>query len=290
MADMKNVPARIGMAVLCMALGATVVRAQSASPGTLAFQVRITPTAAKPEPVRQFTFYILSRSYEDIAKEVAAQDVVPPRDEFIDSLTVSKELKAWLKGHQVLDLTMPGLDKVLTPDEVLNTPEFLLAYQRSNSGGVTNGIPKPRYADKDKVDNPAKYKKQYDEYLAALKKFIQLHPETMSGMELELDGVNPQRKWKQIEADHRNKILRIAPELAQTKYLIARADTDLDGRASITGLAPGTYWISTLNLDAAAGDARMRWDVPVALTAGQAARVELTNLNGIDAHAPPVKP
>jgi hypothetical protein len=155
---------------------------------------------------------------------------------------------------------------------------------------VTHGIPKPKYADKDKTENPAKYKKDYDEYLASLKKFIQMHPESMSGMELELDAVNPERKWKQIQSDHRRKVQRIAPEVAQTKYLVAKADTDLDGRASVTGLAPGTYWISTLNLDAAAGDARMRWDVQVTMPAGQAARVELTNLNGIDAHAPSVAP
>lgn len=261
-----------------------------AVPGTLNFLARITPTSARPEPVRQFTFYILSKSYVEIAKEVESDDVVPPRDTFIDGLKVSPELKTWLKAHEILDLTMPWLDKALTPDDVLHTPEFLLAYQRSNSGGVTNGIPKPKYADKDKTENPAKYKKDYDGYLAALKKFIQMHPESMSGMELELDAVNPERKWKQIQSDHRRKVQRTAPEVAQTKYLVAKADTDLDGRASVTGLAPGTYWISTLNLDAAAGDAWMRWDVQVTMPAGQTAHVELTNLNGIDAHAPSVAP
>jgi hypothetical protein len=292
MAGMKNVTRKVGIAAfLCLTASVNTMRAQVApAPGTLIFQARITPTAARPEPVRQFTFYILSKSYVQIAKEVESDDVVPPRDQFIDTLTVSKELKAWLKAHQILDLTMPGLDKALTPDDVLKTPEFLLAYQRSNSGGVTNGIPKPRYADKDKIDNPAKYKKQYDEYLAALKKFIQLHPETMSGMELELDAVNPQRKWKQIESNHNRKVQRLAPEVAQTKFLVAKADTDMDGRASVPGLAPGTYWISTLNLEALAGDARLRWDVAVTMAPGQAAHVELTNLNGIDAHAAAVEP
>jgi hypothetical protein len=102
--------------------------------------------------------------------------------------------------------------------------------------------------------------------------------------------VNPERKWKQIESDHRKKVQRIAPEVAQTKYLVAKADTDLDGRATVTGLAPGTYWISTLNLDAAAGDSRLRWDVPVTMPAGQAAHVELTNLNAIDARAASAAP
>jgi hypothetical protein len=77
----------------------------------------------------------------------------------------------------------------------------------------------------------------------------------------------------------------VAPELAQTKYLAAKADTDLDGRGAVSGLAPGEYWVSTLNLDANAGDTRLAWDVPVAIRAGQATRVELTNLNALDTHA-----
>jgi hypothetical protein len=47
---------------------------------------------------------------------------------------------------------------------------------------------------------------------------------------------------------------------------------------------PGSYWISTLNLNAASGDMRLRWDVPILIQAGQTVRVELTNLNAIDAH------
>ena len=42
--------------------------------------------------------------------------------------------------------------------------------------------------------------------------------------------------------------------------------------------------MSTLNLDAGAGDARLRWDVPVTIQNGRSTRVELTNLNAIDAH------
>src|ERR1700730_14638003 len=79
------------------------------SPATLDITARITPTAARPEPVRQFMFYILTKSYADIAKEVEERDLVPPRDEFIEGLKVSKELKAWLKAHDILDLTMPEL-------------------------------------------------------------------------------------------------------------------------------------------------------------------------------------
>lgn len=282
---------RISFAVPAILLAVTIhpgtPLAQTASEtGALQFSVRITPTAARPEPVRQFTFYVLSKSYSSIFQEVEFGDVVPPRNQFIDDLKISPELKEWLKSHDVLDLTMPGLDKLLTADDIIHIPEFLLAYQHSNSGGVTNGIPKPKYNDADKTDHPEKYDKQKEEYFTALKKFIRARPETMSGIELELDAVNPQRKWAKLESDHKKHVQHLAPDVAQTKYLVGKADTDLDGQAGISGLPPGSYWLSSLNLDADAGDTRLRWDVPVAIKSGQTTRIELTNLNATDARAP----
>jgi hypothetical protein len=257
------------------------VGAQNAN-GALEFTARVTPTAAKPEPVRDFTFYVLTKSYDDIVQEIDERDGPPGRDKFIDDLKISPELREWLHKHDVVDITLPGFDKLLTPDDVLNVPEFLLAYQRSNSGGVTNGLPVPKFKETDKTENPARYEKQKQEYLSALKKFITGHPETMSGMELELDGVNPARKWAEVQSTHRRRVQQMAPAEAQTKYFAAKMDTDLDGRASIAGLAPGNYWLSTLALTAAAGDARLRWDVPVKIAAGQTLRIELTNLNATD--------
>ncbi len=268
----------------CGASVAMTARAQSAA-GSLDFAARITPTAARPEPVRQFTFYVLTKSYAEIVKDVEAQNAVASREKFIEGLKLSPELKDWLKAHDVFDLTMPGLDRVVTPDDIIRVPEFLLAYQRSNSGGVTSGIPKPKYTDADKTANPERYNKQLQEYYVALKKFIQNNPATVSGIELELVGVNPQQQWSQLQADHRKRVHRLAPEFAQTKYLAAKADTDLDGRASLSGLPPGEYWLSTLNLDANAGDTRLAWDVPVTIRAGQTTRIELSNLNGVDAHS-----
>src|SRR5216683_2990234 len=251
----------LGFAVtLCALLFASGARAQGDA-GTLEVVARITPTAARPEPVRQFTFYVLTRSYAEIVKEVEEKDPIPPRDQFIEGLKVSPELRAWLKGHDTLDLTEPDLDKLLTPDDILSIPEFLLAYQRSNSGGVTNGLPKPKYTDADKTDHPEKYEKLKKEYMVALKKFVRTRPETISGVELELDGVSPQHKWAALQNDRRKRVLRVAPDVAQLKFLAAKADTDLEGRASLSGLAPGDYWISSLNLDADAGDMRVRWDV-----------------------------
>ena len=284
---MSIVPKASAVFALALSLSlATSLPAQSSpATGALDFTARITPSAARPEPVRQFTFYILTKSYGEIAKEVEEKDVIPTRDAFIDDLKVSAELRTWLKAHEILDLTMLGLDKLLTPDDILHTPEFLLAYQRSNSGGVTNGMPKPKYADADRTERPERYEKQKQEYMTALKKFIQSHSETVAGIELQLEGVNPERKWAQIQSNHKKRVQRLAPEFAQTRYLAGKVDTDLEGHAVLAGVPEGNYWISSLNFEANAGDTRLRWDVPVIIKTGQTARLELTNLNATDSQA-----
>jgi len=236
--------------------------------------------------VRQFTLYILTKSYGDIVKEVEGQDVLPTREEFIDNLKCTPQLKKWLKAHDEMDLTMPDFDKLVTPIEIMEVPEFLAAYQRSNSGGVTKGMPIPRFREADREAHPEKYEKERQEYIKALKRFVETHPSTVTGMELELGGVNPKLQWDRLHADHKKKIAQLAPDIAQTKYLAAKADTDMDGRVTVSGLAPGTYWVSSLNMDAASGDRRLNWDVPAKVQAGQTTRVDLTNVNGTDAFSP----
>ena len=253
-----------------------------AQTGTLEFTAYVSPTAAKPEPVRDFTFYVLTKSYTEIKKEIAESSGAPTREKFIEDLKLSPELKAWLQHHEVMDLTLPGLDKLVTPDDVLHVPEFLLAYQRSNSGGVTHGIPKPKYRDTDKKDHPEKYEKDRQDYLSSLKKFIQAHPESEAGMELEMDGINPARKWAEAQHEYQRKVRQQAPAQAQTKYLATKVDTDLQGHASLSRLPTGTYWVSSLDLEAGAGDSRLRWDVPVTIEAGKTARLELNNLNAAE--------
>ena len=174
-----------------VALGATFVLvallAAQTGTGAIDLYAGITPTAARPEPVRQFAFFVLTRSYASVVKEVEGQDVLPSRDQFIDALKASPELKTWLKAHGVLDLTSTDLDKTLSTDDIMNVPEFFAAYQRSNSGGVTKGIPLPKYRDSDKEANPERYQKQKEEFLAATRKFIETHPSTVQGIELEHD-------------------------------------------------------------------------------------------------------
>lgn len=274
--------AALGCAVF--AIGATAARGQEAAgTGTLEFTAYVSPTAAKPEPVRDFTFYVLTKSYSDIKRELEEKNGSPDRERFVSDLKLSPELKEWLKAHEVLDLTMPGLDKQLTADDILHVPEFLLAYQRSNSGGVTSGIPKPKYKDADKTERPERYEKEHQEYFTALKKFIQTHPETMAGMELEMDGINPARKWAELQNSFKKKVRQQAPMQAQTKYLATKTDTNLDGFARVSRLPAGNYWISTIDLEAGAGDSRLVWDVPVTVQAGQTTQVRLTNLNSTEA-------
>ena len=270
--------------VCCLFFLARVGTAQT-STGALDVTVHITPTGARPEPVRQFTLYFLTKSYADIVKEVEGNDVLPTRDEFIDKLKCTPELKKWLKAHDVMDLTMPDFDKLVTPVEIMEVPEFLAAYQRSNSGGVTSGMPIPKFREADREANPERYEKQKQEYIKALKRFVETHPATITGVELELGGVNPKYQWDKLHADHKKRIAQLAPDIAQTKYLAAKADTDMDGRATVSGLAPGTYWVSSLNMDAASGDRRLNWDVAAKVQAGQTTRLDLTNVNGIDAYS-----
>ena len=279
---MRKTPYFVFGLVVAGFVSGSAASAQTAT-GSLEFLARITPTAARPEPVRQFTFYILTKSYTAIVKEVEEKDPPPAREAFIDSLSVSPELRAWLKGHDTLDLTSPELDKLLTPEDLIKVPEFQQAYKRTNRGGVTSGLPRPKYREADRTEHPEKYEKLRQEYLSALMKFIRAHPETVTGVELELDDVNPQKKWAALLSERRKKVQRTAPDLAQIKFLAAKADTDLEGHASLSGLAPGDYWISSLDLEAEAGDIRVHWDVPITIEAAKTTRVELSNLNSTEA-------
>jgi hypothetical protein len=248
--------------------------------GTLDLTARIAPTGAHPEPVRQFTFYVLTKSYAEILQEAAEQFPLAGREEFVNELKISPELKAWMKQHSVIDLTAPDMDKLITPDDVMNIPEFFAGYERSNSGGVTAGLPKPKYKEADAEANPTKYFKLKQEYMSATKKFVESHPSTISGMETELGGVNPKYKWDKALQEHNQKIAQLGPELAQTKYMAAKGDTDLDGHLVIRGLPAGSYWVSSLGLDAASGDRRLIWDVPVSVQSGAPTQLVLSNLNG----------
>jgi len=278
---------------ICLLVALTVLPyrslAQTAT-GGIELTAQIAPTGARPEPVRQFDFYVLTRSYADVVKEVEGQDELPTRDKFISNLKCSPELKEWLKAHDSMDLTSTDLDKQLTVDNIMKVPEFFAAYQRSNSGGVTKGLPQPKYKEADKTANPDKYKKEYDEYMVDTKKFIETHPATVQGIELELTGVNPKTAWDNLHLQHHTKIAQVAPDTAQAKYFVAKMETDLDGHARLMGMPPGNYWVSTLGADATAGDKHFTWDVPFTVETGTATRVMLSNINASNLKPPAATP
>jgi hypothetical protein len=272
--------------LLALPLFASPLRSQSAT-GAIALSAHLAASGAYPEPVRQFTFYILTKSYADITKEVASQEVIPTREEFLGKLPVSPALKKWMKAHDVVDLTSPDLDKLVTVDDIMDIPEFFDAYERSNSGGVTKGLPRPKYKESDKQSNPDRYNKEREEYLAATRKFIETNSYTIQGLELELTSINPKSEWDKLVNTHNHKVAQLAPDTAQLKYLAAKGETDLDGHAIIRGLPAGSYWVSSLNSEATSGDRRMLWDVAAEVQAGRTTPVDLTNLNATDAHKPP---
>ncbi len=268
--------------VLCALFSFAPKACSQSATGTLQVSARIAPTGGRPEPVRQFTFYILTMSYEEIQKQVAAEFPMVDREQFIADLKITPQLKAWMKKHDVIDLVSPDVDKLISSDDVMDIPEFFDAYLRSNSGGVTKGLPVPKYRESDRQANPARYEKQRQEYLAALKKFIETNPGTISGMELELGSVNPKYMWDKAQQVRNQKVAQLAPDLAQNKYLATKADTDLDGHFGVSGLPVGNYWVSSLGMYATSGDRRIAWDVPVRIEAGQVTQADLSNLNGKD--------
>jgi hypothetical protein len=257
---------------------AATLRAQNGT-GAIALAARVTPTGAQPEPVRDFPIYVLTKSYADIVKEVESQDTLPTLEEFVEKWPCSPELKKWMKEKQVVDLTSPDIDKMISPDDIMKISEFFDAYERSNSGGVTKGLPQPKFREADKQSNPDRYNKEKDGWLAATRKFIETNTYTISGIELQLTGVNPKPAWDKLHNDEKRKVSQLAPDTAQVKYLAGKAETDLDGRAVVSGLPAGTYWVSTLGMEASSGDRRLVWDVQAKVAPGQTTRLELSNLN-----------
>jgi hypothetical protein len=251
------------------------------STGSVEFTAQVAATDGRPEPVRQLTFYLLRKSLDDIRQEALQLEPPPDLDNFVDSLTVSTKLKEWMKKNHTVELRGKNLAKSLSADDVIDVPEFYNAYMLRNSGYEGNGFPKPKFKLKDEVSNPAKFKEEKAEYKEAVRKFAGTAPESIQGIETELIDVDPSVKWDQITGDQRRRLEKRTVDLAQTRYLAAQTDTNLDGRGRFAALAPGKYWINILGMQAMSGDVRLRWDFPVAVRAGESARVELSNLNAV---------
>lgn len=258
----------------------------TAQTGSIEFVTRITPASGRAEPIRGLPFYLLRKSFTDAEKEADASEPKPDLNRFVDGLSVSKELKAWMKRTKTVELSGGSLSDHMTTDDIFNVPEFFTAYLARNAGDTGVGFPAPKYRERDKQRDPQKYEKVRQDYLVAIRKFLEDNPQSRDGMEIELAPINPSQRWAQEQAERRERIHRLGLELAQTHYLVAQTETDLDGRGAFAGVSPGRYWLSTLEVEAEVGDVHLRWDTPVEVRAGEITRIELSNVNSVHRDRP----
>lgn len=256
-------------------------------PASISFTTQITPSAGLVEPVRGLPFYLLRKSFAGIQEEAEASVAKPDMDKFIDGQTVSKELKAWMHKHHSVTLSGDEFAKNLTAEEILNTPEFWKAYDEMNIGNAKFGFPSAKYKEIDKVRDPVKYQREVDEYHARVLKYINENPDSKQGMDAELDSIDPSPEWNDKVAARLTTIHGMALGWAQSRYLVAQTQTDVNGHAEFMGVPEGTYWISSLNIEGQVGDMREKWDVPIAVHAGAAMQMILSNYNAVPAKPVP---
>jgi hypothetical protein len=251
------------------------------STGRVDFQARVAPTGGQPEPVRQLPFYLLRKSFEDIRTEALQSAPAPDLNKFVDGLEVTPELKAWMKKHHSVQLSGEEFTKSLTADDIVDTPEYFKAYMMHNAAYRGMGFPEPKFKEKDRKSNPEKFQAQKDQYDASVRKFIAATPDSVKGMDLELVDLNPNAKWIALEHKHAKLVDENAMQIAQERYVVARTDTDLEGRGSFSGIAPGNYWIGMFGGEAISGDVRQHWDLRVTVRQGETANIELSNFNAV---------
>lgn len=257
----------------------------TAQVGSIEFVARATPSGGLEEPVRGFPFFLLSKSFESISKEASLLYPKPDMKAFIATLDLSDELKAWMKKNQWVRLTGEEFVNKLTVDDIMDVPEFLKAYVKRNAGDKTLEFPVPKYKPSDVKKDPAKFDKVVAEYHAAVKKFLTDNPKTTSGMDLNLEEIDPSNKWDQLQAKSLPEIHRQTLALAESKYLVAQTETNLEGRGFLRDIPPGTYWLTNLDVAATVGDSHARWDIAVAVRPGLTTRVALSSANEV----PPVR-
>lgn len=261
-------------------VGSLSARAQTSS---VTFTAQITPTSGIAEPVRGLPICLLRKSFASIEEEAAAGVPKPDMEKFIDGQNASKELLAWMHQHHTVTLTGEDFARSLSAHDLLTIPEFWQAYYEINAGTKTEGFPKPKYKESDRVHNPAKYQREVEEYHDRVTRFIDLNPDSKEEMNQELVSIDPSPKWNDQLAARKSTIRRIAQDWAHSRYFVAQAQTDLNGRAEFAGVPAGTYWISSLDIDGRVGDREEKWDVPVDIRAGASVRLTLSNYNAVTA-------
>jgi hypothetical protein len=278
------------VASACIAiLAAIFVPRAAAQGGSVEFVIQVTPTEGVQEPVRGFPVFLLQKSFEDIQKEADSSFPQESLDDFINSLDVSKELKDWMIKKQWITFSGQDFIKKISPDDVMNIPEFFKAYMDRNGGDQNGGFPVAKFNDTEKTKDPAKYAKDQARYQDAIRHYVQQIPESINGIDMSLQDIDPSRKWHEMEAKRAPQVQRRVEDLAQGKYLVARTETNLQGQGFFPNVNPGTYFLSTLDVPATVGDARPRWDFPLTVQPGQVSYAVLSNVNAVQdaAHASP---
>lgn len=272
-------------ATLALVGGASLRARQvsAASLGSLDVTVRIAPSAGNAEPARGLPLSLLRKSFEDIRKEADSTEPALDKDAFIEKQDLTPDCKAWMRKHQIVDFSSKEFPRTLTVEDILDIKEFADAFSLRTKSDLTLNMPSAKYLKVDQKKNPEKYQQLLDQYHAGLKTMLAAHPDVLDDMhtELELVNINPGAAWHKLELDRDMRVHRRTLELAGNEYLVAQSTTDLEGRCSFANVAPGNYWVSSLEIQAASGDTRVRWDFPVRLAPGQSASVQLNSLNGI---------
>ena len=69
--------------------------------GRIDFDAQVAPTGGRPEPVRQMTFFLLSKSMDEVRSEALQLEPPPDFGKFVDGLKESPELKTWMKKRRL---------------------------------------------------------------------------------------------------------------------------------------------------------------------------------------------
>jgi hypothetical protein len=188
-----------------------------------------------------------------------------------------------MKKNKRVHLAGEDFIKLITPDDMVTVPEFYKDYLDRVQGDQTLVLPKAKYKAQDKDKDPTEYEELVAEYKQQIKEFYIANPTSSEGLDLGLEEIDPGHKWDVLVTKNKGALDRETTMLAEGKYLAGRAQTDLDGRGYFRGIPAGNYWLSTLDVDALAGEARDRWDAQVAVAAGRESYISLSNINAVQA-------
>lgn len=249
-----------------------------AQTGRVEFVARVTPASGRTEPTRGLTVFLLTRAFREVESEALKKTPPPDFDGFVEHTAFSKELKAWMKREHTVTISGADFRRRLSDDDLIRIPEFFDAYVNGNSSGLNQGFPEPKYTAADRDADTKKYQKNHKDYEAQLRKYLALHPDSKEGMDSILEQRSPSNGWGLEMVQWNERAHALAVQTAQTDYLAAKTETNLEGRGAFQA-SPGTYWLSTLDGEALSGEQRLRWDLAVEVRAGEVTRVELSNLN-----------